>query len=437
MNKLAALAVGLLTTAASSFAQTSEQDPNRMLLHQPSGFTGYVIEHVDSITFAKVEGEVLAQAEILEVVSTDTLMVAVTKTPACYTYIIDILPSTIANRLTNDQLAINYLNTPGKQRYWDDFTNAQLTGISLQADAEYVLMTVGFDGYGIPAGVCRVPFRTPAPVIVGDPKVEATVDATTLDSFTMTFTPNDDVLAYYCVAGEKGSLQQQFEMFGPMFGFATIGDMIKAWGIENTGTQTKTWNGMDPNTEYEVYVQCLDANSNYAPYQVFEVSTDPLGGEGEATVAIEMGDYYLSEWDNVMKPTLVVSYTPNDQASCYRFGVYTAENYDQDPEGIKDYIMSDPPMPTAYWFFYDPWTDEYQVDPVTEIVAVAAAKNVNNEWGPLAEVRYTTPELEGYNPEQKRALVIKGRTNPVILPQSEKGKAPALKVPGVKLVQVK
>lgn len=435
MNKLAAMAVGLLATAASSFAQTSDEAPNRILINQASGVNGYVMEHVDSITFARVEGEVLAEAEILEIVSLDTLKVAVTKTPACYTYMIDIIPAAVASRLENDVKAINYINRPTAQRYWDDFTDAELTGISLQANADYVLMTVGFDSYGIPAGVFRLPFSTPAPDIVGNPEVTCTVDATTLNSFTMTFVPNDDVLCYYCVAGEKGTMQQQYEMLGPMFGFVTFGDMIKAWGFKNIGTQTNTWNNMSPTTEYEVFVQCLDVNGNYAPYQVFEVATEGLGGEGEASVSVEIGDYVMNDWDGVMKPSLFVSYTPNDQASCYRFGVYKAEEYDSDPEAIQGNIKSDPPMPMAYWFFYDPLTTDYQVDPNTEIVVVAAAKNINNEWGPITEVRYTTPEtLEGYTTAEAPSISItKGRFNPYSLPATEKGKAPALKTPGIRL----
>jgi len=435
MNKLVAMAVGLLATAASSFAQTSDEAPNRILINQASGVEGYVMEHVDSITFAHVEGEVLAQAEILEIVSLDTFRVAVTKTPACQSYIIDIIPATIANRLENDVVAINYINRPTAQRFWDDFTNAELTGISLQANADYVLMTVGFDNYGIPAGVFRLPFSTPAPDIVGNPEVTCTIDETTLNSFTMTFVPNDDVLSYYCVAGEKGTMQQQYEMFGPMFGFANFGDLIKSWGIESTGTQTKTWDSMSPNTEYEVFVQCLDANGNYAPYQVFEVATNGLGGEGEASVSVEIGDYVMNDWNGEMKPSLYVSYTPNDQASCYRFGVYTAEEYDSDPEAIQEDIKSDPPMPTVYWFFYDPMTTDYQINPNTEIVVVAAAKNINKEWGPITEVRYTTPEtLEGYTTAEAPAVSItKGRFNPYTLPETEKGKIPALKTPGIRL----
>lgn len=49
-------------------------------------------------------------------------------------------------------------------------------------------------------------------------------------------------------------------------------------------------------------------------------------------------------------------------------------------------------MPTTCWFFYDEITTDYQINPNTECVAIAAAKNANNEWGLITELRFTTPE---------------------------------------------
>lgn len=45
----------------------------------------------------------------------------------------------------------------------------------------------------------------------------------------------------------------------------------------------------------------------------------------------------------------------------------------------------------AKWFFYEPVTTDFQIDPNTEAVAIAAAKNANGEWGTICVKRFTTP----------------------------------------------
>ena len=75
-------------------------------------------------------------------------------------------------------------------------------------------------------------------------RVEAEVVDTRLDSFTISFTPNDDVQSYWCVAGEKGVMQSQYEMFYPMFGFANFNQMIQQWGIERKAPTDNTWKDM-------------------------------------------------------------------------------------------------------------------------------------------------------------------------------------------------
>jgi hypothetical protein len=121
-----------------------------------------------------------------------------------------------------------------------------------------------------------------------------------------------------------------------------------------------------------------------------------LGGDGEANVTITLGKYELAEWWGEMLPSQYITFTPNDQSSAYRFGVYTAEQYDPYADAIKADLCSNPPVPTSGWFFYEEISTDYQINPNTECVAIAAAKNINGEWGPITEVRFTTPEtIEG------------------------------------------
>lgn len=399
MKKIFITLAAVCASVGAMFAQTPESEPNRLLLTNALGeVTGQIIDRIDNISFARVEGEVKADVEILSV-GLDTLHVAVTRTEECQYYKLDVVTKIVADQLSDPLNAIRYLGE-NASTFYEDYTNAELTGISLTPSADYAIMTIGYDRYGIACDVVTAPFTTPGVQIVGDPKVEAETMDVSQYSFSIKFTPNDDVEQYWCVAEVAGNLQQQYEMFGPMFGFANFGEMIQMWGYTCDGEQTKSWTDMNPNTDYEVFVVCSDVNGNLSTdYQVFNVSTLGLGGEGEALVEIVVGDYKVTNTGTPDEPALTysqyVEYNPNDQASCYRFGLYLASEYDANTQEIRDYLCSEPPMPNmAYWYYYEPYFASYGVEPETEVVAIAAGKNINGEWGEITEVRFTTPSIE-------------------------------------------
>lgn len=372
-------------------AQTSEE-PNRILLNLPGGFNykSYVIDNVDSITFARVEGEVAAKIKINEVTEKG-LKLDIERTDACSSYLINVMPKTIADQLGNPVSMFSYLNSLNSPRYYDDFLDGMLNGVEFVPGGDYSVVTAAYDELGTEVGVERADFKAASPALVGNPQVEAELVEATLNSFTIKFTPNSDVTKYYTVAGEKGSIQSQYEMFGPMFGAASIEQLITMWGIETVGEKTETWDNMAPNTDYEVFIVSLDANGTYAPMQIFECSTLAKGGTGEAYVEITPTKYELADWNGQQLPSQFFKFTPNDQSFCYRYNVIKAENYEKDKEGYAKDLCSDPPMETAYWFFYEPMETDFQIDPNTEVVVIAAAKNQNREWGKINEFRYTTP----------------------------------------------
>lgn len=393
MKKLS-IALAALTLGVQAFAQaTDTTEPNRLLVvDNIDQYKGYVLDRVKEISFAKVDGEAKAEVKFLEFLDREAISVSVTKSEQCNYYNLAILPSIIANRLTDPLQVISYLNRGDQPVFWDDYTNGEMSGFTLDYDTDYTLLTVGYDYYGVADGVCRDEFHTPKAVIEGDPKVTCVYDSIGKYEFTCTFTPNDDVTSYYYVAGDKGSLERQYEQFAPMFGYANFEQMIMAWGVKETEVSTFTWKNMDPNTEYEIFVVCLDWNDNAAPAQCFTLSTLALGGKGEASVAMELGEYKLTDWGGEQKYSQFITYTPNDQSAAYRFAVYKAETYNA--EEAKAYVCSEPPMPDmSGWFFYDPLTTDYQIDPGTEAVAVAAAKNIDGQWGPVTELRFTTPDV--------------------------------------------
>lgn len=85
MKKIAILLAAALT-ATASFAQTEEVAPNRILVTNTAGsYTGFVIDYLDNISFARVDGEVLANVQIDEVGLTE-MTLTVTRTTECQYY---------------------------------------------------------------------------------------------------------------------------------------------------------------------------------------------------------------------------------------------------------------------------------------------------------------------------------------------------------------
>lgn len=389
------LLLASLFLAIPTFAQQNVDEPNRMLVNSGGSMKGYVIDRVDSITFALVKGEIKAEIEIHDA-TCDTLTLSITRTNNCRGFKINVVPENIANMLPHDVAVIDWLNRLNSPTYYDDFVRGKLSGINLNPDSKYVVYTVGIDMFGVEDGICRAEFSTPAPVIVGNPTVTIDTLERTLRTFKIEVTPSEDVVDYYCVAGKEGTMQQQYEMFGPMFGFTNFEQMIKSWGVARRGIDTVEWTAMDPNTKYEIFIVCSDANGNLAPHQVFGISTLELGGPGKAAVEIALGDYKMTEWPDgeggyQMMPSQFIKFTPNDQASCYRMGVYLATVYDTAKEAIWNDLRRDPPMPMANWFFFEEKETDFQINPSVEAVAISAAKNINGEWGDVTELRFTTP----------------------------------------------
>ena len=150
-----------------------------------------------------------------------------------------------------------------------------------------------------------------ASALQGNPQVTMTPKEITATTASLTFTPNADVKSFYCVQFAKGTLEQQFNQWHTMMGFNTYGDMIVAWGSERKTQITETWKNLAPNTEYDIYVQCLDQNGEQAPLQCFNVKTLNQGGSGEAKVSIDVKEFGQENGAYFQR----VIYTPNDQTS--------------------------------------------------------------------------------------------------------------------------
>lgn len=405
---LAALTLfsGLFTAKAA--------DPNRMLVVAPGGnFKSTMIERVEAIEFRTVEEPVYTDITLGAPAMT-SVSLTTTMSAGATSYLINCLPAVLAKQLAaNPAGAFSYLKSINSPEYTEGMTG-ELSGLEgIKPNTDYAVVTASYDNLGTECEVRIATYTSPSLPLKGDPKVDIKLTESTQTSLSFEFKPNKDVNGYSYVLGEKGQLEKQYEQFAGMFGFANIGDMVKAWGcyVAHDEASEYTWKELEPNMDYEVFLQAWDAEEVAAPVQKIEARTARMGGSGDAAVDIKVTGYQLADWGGEMKPSLYISYTPNDQAGAYRIAVQFAKDYDTDPAGYDKDLCQDPEMPIAHWFMYGPVSTDYQVDPSTEVVIMAAAKNADGVWGKVNTVRYTTPAAVGKTAARAPRINSAGKGN--------------------------
>lgn len=415
MKKLLSTIIMGIIGITSLFAQTN---PNRVIITDKTGNSkGFLAERIDSIWFDKIEGRIAAEIEFFGIKSGstgDTVSLAITRTEGCEAFRIDCLTKSRADMLTSEDAMASYIDNSDAEYYWQDFTNADMTGYELTPDVEYSIITVGYDKYGIACGAERVDFRAPKKELVGDCSISYNIDEVTSDKITISFTPGSGVAGYAACSYPAGTAEEQFAMMGGMFGFTTLGDMIKAFGFNNTGAATNTWENMDPGTDYEIYVQAWDVNGTYADMVIIPVTTKRLGGEGVAEMEITIGNFGGNATDGYWQ---IVTYTPNDQTSMHRDIIIEKEGYESEwtEERMIEFLKTDNPM-DPYWNQFGVDEAYWNVDPETEYIAFSIAQNINGEWGPLASKSFKTPAApaaaSGAKKEAgKPTRIMKSKTN--------------------------
>lgn len=386
MKKFFTLCLGLMM-GASIFAQESSE---RLVIYdKANNVKGYLAERIDSVMFRRVEGKVQAEISVLEV-NEDKIKFSVTRSTNCPAYKFAVVPATTANMLTTDAAIANYVDKKTDDLYQQDFTAGEIPTTELKPGTDYVAFTVGVDQYYTLCGVSRADFTTYKPQFTGDPTVTVTEVDVQKFQYTLKFTPSADVAGFAVLAGKKGELEEQFNQMAPMFGFANIGDMIKGWGKKFEAEGTHTWKEMQPGEEQEVYIQAWDKYGVNANHQIYTLRTLTNGGSGEARVEVKLGDYKLSDWDGQRLYGQTVVYTPNDQTKKYRTVVTLKEQYDEDPTYWEELVKQEAPDPNmAYWWFYEEMENEYQINPGTPAIILAAGVNANDEWGSMNKVEFT------------------------------------------------
>ena len=402
MKKIFSIMLGL-AMAMGVNAQT--ENPNRLIMMSKVGNKAFALDKVDSIYFAKKEGEVRADVKFLEYVKDDkkgdVLHVAVTRTDPNCSYCIDVLPANTAKRYSDDVLA-QYFDQQKTTKFNQDFTNAELTGFKqeLEPNTKYTVFTVAYDEYGVACEASRADFTTPKAPLIGNPAISYTIDETTSSSFTLTVTANKDCLGYYWCMFEKGQAQAQFEQWGPMFGFPNIESMIAQFsGREYDGVSTNTWKDLAPATDYEVCVVPVDEAGTFADMVTIPVTTKQQGGEGVAQVAITSGGANVYE-DKLL---YTIIFTPNDQTAVHHDLVVSKEAFDKEGEETwKNYLLNgDPQDPNYNQYGVDKYT--FEANAGEEYYGIAIAKNANGEYGPMVKELFKVEAPAGVAPAKVKA----------------------------------
>lgn len=392
MKKFFSIAALALAMSTGVQAQT-DVVPNRMIIHSSVASKAYAVDHVDSISFARKEGEVKANLEFLRYEKNedegDIVYVKVTRTDPSSTFRIDVLPTNTAKQY-DDLTFARYFERMSGTQLAEDFSEGKLSGFPTEftANTSYTVVTLAYDEYGVPCQVSRAEFKTPKVPTVGTPSVTYTIDETTSSSFTLTVTPNKDCAEFYWCQFEKGKAQEQFEQWGPMFGLSSIEAMIKQFsGKPYSEEATNTWNELAPATDYEVAVLPVDVEGNFGDLVYIYVTTKGQGGEGIAQVTATVGDFVKYEDSYVQ----TVTFTPNDQTALHHDAICAKDKYEElgGDKWAKEYLMQD--------IKEDPNWNQYGVDkypftatPNTAYYALALAKNAKGEWGPLTKHEFTT-----------------------------------------------
>lgn len=435
MKKLAILALALFSLTASAQTETTTSTPNRMIVKHGYDYTAYAIDKVSEVNFATVEGNIVAALEFKSYSNVDgqeMLKLAITKSESCKSYCLAIIPSVIAKAYDDATMAV-YFERMGltSTKFTDDYTDAEMTGFDpLKSNTKYTVVTLGYDEYGVAGSTSRADFTTPKAETVGTPSVTWTIDETTGESFTLTVTPNEDAKSFYWCQFSKGAAEAQFEQWGPMMGIANMEDMIKQFGwYPYSEATTNTWDGLQPNTDYEVYVLPLDVNGVYGDMVVIPVTTAKLGGEGVAQVTITAGEV---SGDAINGYYLPVTYTPNDQTSVHHDLLIEKSSYDENytDDTMAEAMKSD----TNPFNPYDNYWNSVGVDQATwnctpgeTYYALSIAKNANDEYGP-----FTKLEIKTVAPASAPAKAPKASVNGIAERKASASKAKTAVVPQFK-----
>lgn len=388
--------------------ETTANEEKFLIYHKDGNTEEISYNDIDSLVFDNVHGKVAANINILTS-TINSVTVDVARTASCVAYKMMCVPCTSLDFLSDKEI-IEAIDETVTEVYDEDLEGVELSGLELDHNTEYAIVAVGIDKYGLLCDLTKAKFITRSENLKGNPDVEIIVVDNNYYDFSVRFVANSDVSKFYVIVSERGAIDKQYRMFSYTYGWTCIGDMVSDWGLEFKKMTTYQWTDKSPGMDYEIYVQAYDHDSVMAPYKVYNFKSKEKGGEGVAEVEVTLGNFeYDIDWYGEPLTSQYITFKPNDQTSAYNMSVCLEENYVKDKYYYQEDLYEEPSMPTPGWFQYEELTTDYQIDPGTKCVVIAAAKNINGEWGPVTEIFFTTPDDDAPRASKSRAKTIMGR----------------------------
>lgn len=424
--------LSLILFVLASVNVSAQDNPNRVFIwDKVYGYRGYLVEHVDSIVFKKIDEDIHVDVKYLGFNNDDpanpVVFASFKRSPNCFRFSYMVMPKSLADAFKDDTEIADLMQFGDGGEYYEDYDEGAITNFDFEfvPGAAYTIVAMAYDCYGIPCRGTKVDFNAPDAQIAGNPDVKWTLDDKQLKSLTVSMVPNEDCRQYYYYLFQYGQAEEMYNQFAANEGYVCMGDMIKAFSGEEiyTGAETKTWENLKPNRKYQLYIQPVDVRMNYAPMIIADLETETIGGEGIAEVAIDIkefgkyNDYYYQH----------IIFTPNDQCAAHRDLIFYKELFDNGTwteESVVEYMKNEknPDYPDnvedPYWDNYGVDDVKFYVEPNTTYYAYTIGKNINGEYGEPVRVEFTTPsEATAPSPVLHKKISRRvGASDDIVLP---------------------
>ena len=257
MKKIFSILTALLALAwTGAVAQN-----NRMVVVGKDGSKkAYMVENVDSIFFAKVNGTASLSLNVNSVINSDPLNPLVKATikmeGLCSSYRYTVVPKQKADMM-DDTDVIRYFDTFFSEKFTEDLNNQVLTGTYLTTGTQNTILAVAYDEFNVGCSVARADFE-----IAGDFDVEVTEVKEI--SMKLNIKPADQNMLYFVRCEEQKKLEgisdkalfdKEKAYFEKMAeDYQTTLDDVLNWNCQY-GEQTDfELSGYKTGTDYTIYV---------------------------------------------------------------------------------------------------------------------------------------------------------------------------------------
>ena len=191
----------LLVLFALVSSGITAQNANRMIVVNKDGSkTGYVIEDIDSIFFAKVQGTASLNLSIGNVITDNPLSpmvkASIKKEGMCRSFRYAVVPKYKSDAMFDDADVMKYFNSFVSDYYTEDLNDQVLKNVRVSAGTVNTVLAVAYDEYDVACAVSRADFE-----VAGDFDVQIT-DVKNI-AITLDITPSDENMFYFVRCEEQ------------------------------------------------------------------------------------------------------------------------------------------------------------------------------------------------------------------------------------------